>query len=81
VALEAQGDFGAPGGVAELEKNLIDRSLLLNAEGEAHMQKRYRETSRAASEITSMMGRAQLRLSGRGISAARGRHVAPAGMG
>jgi hypothetical protein len=48
-ALEALGDFGAPGGVAELEKNLIDRPLLLNAEGEAHMQKRYRETTRAAS--------------------------------
>ena len=48
MALEALGDFGAPGGVAELEKNLIDRPLLLNAEGEAHMLKRYRETSRAA---------------------------------
>jgi hypothetical protein len=29
VALEALGDFGAPGEVAELEKNLIDRPLLL----------------------------------------------------
>jgi hypothetical protein len=48
VALEALGDFGAPGGVAELEKNLIDRPLLLNAEGEAHTQKRYRETPHAA---------------------------------
>jgi hypothetical protein len=28
VALEALGDFGAHGGVAELEKNLIDRPLL-----------------------------------------------------
>jgi hypothetical protein len=35
-ALEALGDSGAPGGLAELEKNLIDRNLLLPAEREAH---------------------------------------------
>jgi hypothetical protein len=47
-ALEALGDFGAPGTVAELEKNLIDGPVLPAGERRSAQAERYRETSRAA---------------------------------
>src|SRR6266542_3202242 len=56
-ARKALGDSGAPGRVAEPEKNLIDQPLLLPAQRQAHKPKRYRETPRAATGASTTMTR------------------------